>query len=344
MSYARGLAAINLECPPEIPRTEYLSHPAYIKYLTGLDSNDPAQAEEAYRQTCAKLDYDFIWLTGNHSTQNGRSTWMGTSAFSENQQDVRGHVDGFASVKEVLACNPVEEYGIPDLAEQAERHRQELATARRRVPDAVVPGGIYNTVFTWAILAFGWEMFMQAAMDDPVRFDEILEGFFTISMRDVEAWCETDMPCFICHDDIMWSSGPVFHPDWYRRYIFPRYERLWAPIKAQGKKILFISDGDYTSIVDDIAALGADGFILEPLVDLEYLARKYGQTHVIIGNMDCRELMKGKAEVEAEVERCYQIGRKLPGYFFAVGNHIPYNVPLENVIHYMELIEQHRKR
>jgi hypothetical protein len=344
MSYERGMAAINLECPPEIPRTEYLDHPAYMKFLTGLDLNNPAEAEECQRQTYAKLDYDFWWYVANHSTENGRSTWMGTSTYSENQADVRGHVDGFQSVREVLDVDPIAEWGLPDPQAQAEVHRKELAAARSILPNAVVPGGVYNSVFTWAIIAFGWEMFMQAAMDDPVRFDEILEGFLTLSLRDVEAWCANDIPCFLCHDDIMWSSGPVFHPDWYRKHIFPRYERLWAPIKAKGLKVLFCSDGDFTTMVDDLAAVGADGFIFEPLVDLEQVAAKYGQTHVLIGNMDCRELMRSKANIEAEVERCYAIGRNCPGYFFAVGNHIPYNVPLENVDYYMKLIESHRKR
>lgn len=344
MSYERGLAAINLEMPPEIPRTEYLDHPAYMKFLTGLNPNDPVEGEEARRQTYLKLDYDFMWLTTGWGLEQGRSTWMGTATYSEGQANVRGHVDGFRSSKEVLELNPVEEYGLPDLQEQAAVHQAELDNTRSVVSDAVIPGGIYNTVFTWAIKAFGWEMFMEAAVDDPVRFDQILEGFTEISMRDVEAWLLTDMPVFLCHDDIVWSSGPVFHPDWYRKYIFPRYERLWAPIRAKGLKVIFCSDGDYTGFVDDLAAVGAEGFIFEPMTSLEYVAERYGQTHVIIGNMDCRELMKSREAIEAEVKRCYEIGRKLPGYFYAVGNHIPYNIPVENVDYYMKLIEAYRKR
>ena len=45
--------------PPEIPRTEYLDHPGYVRWLTGLDPDDPEVSEEAWRQTYLKLDYDF---------------------------------------------------------------------------------------------------------------------------------------------------------------------------------------------------------------------------------------------------------------------------------------------
>ena len=346
MSLDRGMAALNLQCPPEIPRTEYLDHPRYVQFLTGLDPNDPAQAEEAWRQTCLKLDYDFYWLTYDGAgLRNGRSSWMGTANYAENQQNVRGHVNGYASVRDILDMDPETEYPQPEFSAVVADFQGFLDRTRAQCPCAIVPGGIYNSVFTWCILAFGWEMFMQAAMDDPVRFDEIMEGFFRISERNVQAWLQTDLPFFLCHDDIVWAAGPVFHPDWYRKNVIARYERLWEPIRKAGLKLIFCSDGKYDVLVDDLAAVGADGFIFEPLTSLEYIAEKYGQTHVIIGNMDCRILQRGpEAAILAEVERCYQIGRHCPGYFFAVGNHIPYNIPVENVDYYMKQIEAHRKR
>jgi hypothetical protein len=346
MSIERGLAALNLEMPPEIPRTEYLDHPRYIQFLTGLDPNDPAQAEEAWRQAYLKLDYDFYWLTYDGvGLDSGRASWMGTSTYAENEQNLRGHVDGYASVRALLDMDPVTEYPQLEGAALVADLQGFLDRTRRQCPGAIVPGGIYNSVFTWCIRAFGWEMFMEAALDDPGRFDEIMEGFFNISQRNVAAWLQTDMPFFLCHDDIVWAAGPVFHPDWYRKNVIARYERLWEPIRRRGLKVVFCSDGNYTELVDDLAAAGADGFIFEPLTSLEYIAEKYGQTHVIIGNADCRILQRGpEAAILAEVERCYQIGRRLPGYFFAVGNHIPYNIPVENVDYYMKQIEAHRKR
>ena len=38
------------------------------------------------------------------------------------------------------------------------------------------------------------------------------------------------------------------------------------------------------------------------------------------------------------------IGRNCPGYFFAVGNHIPHNVPLENALYYFKLIKESGRR
>lgn len=346
MSYERGWKAINLEMQPEIPRTEYISNLRYIRLVSGLDPEDPDQAQEAWRRAYRAMDFDFIWLTFGRPLEPGRRSWMGTAQFAENPAEPpRPHFDAYQSVREVLETDPLEEYRLPDLEETATQFQTMLDNQRRQCPDAVVPGGIYNTVFTWCILAYGWEMFLEAAVTDPVRFDEILEQYTLISERDIAAWLRTDMPLFLCHDDIVWTQGPVFHPDWYRKHIIPRYERLWAPIKERDLKVLFCSDGNYEPLVDDLVAVGADGFIFEPLVSLERLAENYGQSHVLIGNMDCRILMRGPREaIRAEVERCWRVAQKCAGYFYAVGNHIPYNVPVENVAYYMEEIAAHRLR
>ena len=67
--------------------------------------------------------------------------------------------------------------------------------------------------------------------------------------------------------------------------------------------------------------------------------------HVMIGNVDCRILTFGTREaIEAEVRRCAAVGKPCPGYFFAVGNHIPYNIPIENVELYFDLINRLGRR
>jgi uroporphyrinogen-III decarboxylase len=212
-------------------------------------------------------------------------------------------------------------------------------------PDAVFPGGFYNSVFTWNIITFGWELFMLAAKTDPVRFERILDQFTDISMMVAEAHIRAEVPIFLCHDDIVWASGPVFSPAWMREKIFPRLKRLWAPLREAGIKVLFCSDGNFDEFLDDLAEAGAEGFILEPLTDLKRIVERYGRSHVIIGNVDSRILQYGSPdEIRAEVKRCADLGRGCPGYFFAVGNQIPYTVPIPSIECYLEAIEQYGKR
>jgi hypothetical protein len=317
MSYERGWAALNLRMPSTIPHTEYCSHPELVKYITGLNPRNKEEQAGAWQRFYQLTDYDLLWVSNDGPEWKGRVTSMGHAVFQEDGSDYNPDVYcPFKGAEEVLSFKPVAEYGIPDIED-------------------------YKTIFSACIHVFGWEMFLSSAALDEERFDRVLEGFFQISLVNYKAWAKTSIKAFICHDDIVWSAGPVFHPNWYRKHIFSRYKKLWSILKKEGIKVLFCADGNFDEFIDDLAKAGADGFIFEPLTNLEKIVEKYGKTKVIIGNIDTRILAFGtKEEVFKEVKRCADIGRSCPGYFFAVGNHIPHNVPVENALYYLELIKK----
>ena len=136
------------------------------------------------------------------------------------------------------------------------------------------------------------------------------------------------------------------YPDFYRAAIFPRYKKLWDVLHEAGKIVLFCSDGDFTQFVDDIAHAGADGFIFEPMTHLETVAERYGKTHVIMGSkVDCRTLTFGTPrDIQREIDETLPIARKCPGFVFAIGNHLPSNVPLDNARFYLDYLSEHWQR
>lgn len=341
MSLSRGMAAIRLECPSVIPHTQYITHPLWLESLAGCKQNEPG-FRDAWMQ---KLDLDFIWNTGGPDPEKGRMTNMGHAVWQENGSDFDDDFRyPFKDVEDVLSLDPVEEYGLPDIDKQAEEYQAWYKQAQGEW-DAVFTGGLYKTMFSFCIAAFGWDMFLMAAGTDEERFGKVMEGFFKIIMAHTQAWCKTDIEVFLTHDDIVWTQGAVMRPAWYRKYVFPYYQRYWEEVRNAGKKVLFCSDGNFTEFIDDIADAGAQGFIFEPTTSLEYIVEKYGKTHVIIGNADTRILTFGtKDEVYAEVKRCMDLGRDCPGFFFAVGNHIPPNVPIENANACMEAYWEMRNR
>jgi len=181
----------------------------------------------------------------------------------------------------------------------------------------------------------GWDMLLLALGTDEHKFGKLMDGYYEWVKQFYEAYAETDIPVFMCHDDMVWTSGPFASPEWYRKYVFPKIKKLLAPIKASGKKILFTSDGNYTEFFDDVVECGVDMLVMEPCCDMELFAKKHGQTHGFVGNADCRILTDGsRDDIYKEVERCMNIGKKYPGYIMATGNHIPPNVPVDNALYY----------
>ena len=344
MSFARGREALHLHTPDKIPHTQYISHDEFTLRKTGIDTRDPEQQSLAWPALAKALDYDFIWNTCEMPVQ-GRTTRMGHAEWSQTD-DMDTAVDcPFATTDEVLNFDPVEEYGIPNFDSLVGYFRKHLDDQKQLYPEAVVTGGRYNTLFSACIRTFGWEMFLTSVPHNEEKFNNILEGFYELTMAEIKAWLNTDMSVYLCHDDIVWTSGAVFNPDWYRKYIFPKYKRLWKPLKDAGKIILYCADGNFTEFVDDIAEAGADGFIFEPSTSLEYIVQRYGQSKIIIGNVDCRILQFGTREaIEKELIRCIDLGKPCPGYFMAVGNHIPNGIPYENIEYFFELFENIRNR
>ena len=181
---------------------------------------------------------------------------------------------------------------------------------------------------------------------DRRRMERVIEGFFQQTLHHVRAWAQTSIEVFIQHDDMVWSSGPFMHPDFYRSAIFPRYQKLWQVLHDAGKVVLFCSDGDFTCFIDDIAAAGADGFIFEPMTGLQAVVSRYGKSKVIMSSqVDCRTLTFGtRSEIQHEIDATLRLARDCPGFVFAVGNHLPNNIPVENVLFYLEYLSKHWDR
>lgn len=352
MSYADGWAALNLEMPSRVPRTEYSAetHWDLVTAVTGQVVGVTSTVEEMERAQQAfyqDWNYDFFWsvlIDGRELA--AQRTDMGHAAYAAGGVDQRPIGDcPFHDPEEVFAFDPWEAYGTQsnaDLVQRFEAHYQENCRVH---PDGVNMTGTYITLVSGLIEVFGWEMLLLAAGDDPQRFGEVANRYAGWMQQYFDAMAASNVPVIMMHDDIVWTAGAIFHPDWYRTYVFPHYRRYLAPLQEAGKKIIFTSDGTYTDFIDDIAACGVHGFVMEPTTDMAAVAERYGKTHVIIGNADTRILLSGtREEIDAEVARCMAIGKACPGFFMAVGNHIPPNTSVEHALWYQDAYERLSRR
>lgn len=352
MSYREGMAAINLDTPARVPRTEYSAdtHWTLVKAVTGIEVDASSPAELRIRASVAfrrAWNYDLNWNVLTHNEIFGElRTKMGHAVYASGGVDYDQEVVcPFKEPEEVLCFDPWEAYGPRDRRKLTEEFENHYRKACNLDPDAVNMTGIYVTCVSGLIEIFGWEMLLLATGLDPDGFGQVTNRYASWIQQYFDALGEADVPVVMVHDDIVWTSGAIFHPEWYRKYVFPSYRRLFSPLIDSGKKVLYTSDGTYTEFIDDIAASGVHGFVLEPTTDMKYIAERYGKTHIFIGNADTRALLNGTREdIYAEVKRCMDIGKGCPGFFMAVGNHIPSNTPIENAIYYNDTYEQLSRR
>jgi hypothetical protein len=352
MSFQDGWAALHLEMPDRVPRTEYSleMHNGLIRKLCGIEVT-PQSDEETKRQAGQAIikafDYGFVWSTLIHTQVFGSNrTDMGHAAYQEGGADYQAKTKVlYEDPEEALRFDPWALYGAVDPVKATAGFNADYDTKTALNSDTVNMTGIYVTCMSGLIEIFGWDMLLLMAGIDPDGLGALTNRYCDWILQYFKALAQCKSPVVMIHDDIVWTEGAFLHPDWYRRFIFPNYRRLFAPLHEAGKIIMYTSDGNYTEFIDDIAGAGINAFVLEPLTDMGYIAEKYGKTHAFVGNADTRILLSGtKDDIRAEVKRCMDIGKQYPGFFMAVGNHIPPNTPLDNVLYYNDVYREFSRR
>jgi hypothetical protein len=338
--------------PPRVPHYEpsLYHHWGVLKRLTGIEvrpDSDEETKRRGNRELVKLFNYDYVFSILIHNQVfGGKCTDMGHAAYAAGGTDFR--LQGKALYDdpgEALKFDPWELYGAIDEKKAVADFNAHWKRNREIFPDTVTMTGIYVTCMSGLIEIFGWDMLLEAAGTDPDAFGEVANRYSDWILQYSKALAKCDSPVVMIHDDTVWTSGPFIHPGWYRRYIFPNYQKIFAPLKEAGKIIMYTCDGNYTEFIDDVAATGVHSMMMEPTTDMAAVAERYGKKIAFVGNADTRILLLGtKEDIRAEVKRCMDIGKKYPGYFFSVSNHIPANTPVDSVLYFKDAFEEMGRR
>ena len=128
-------------------------------------------------------------------------------------------------------------------------------------------------------------------------------------------------------------------PELWRRFIKPRAAEEYRACHAAGMKVLIHSCGDVSSIFDDLIEIGVDMFnpFQPEVMDVYALLKKYRGRLAFNGGLSTqRTLPYGTvADVRRESEQLLKAGRE-GGYIFAPAHAVEGDVPLENMLAFIE--------
>ena len=346
--------------PKKMVHWEHFSCPDAETYLTGINYYDhPRQCRLRLRERYPQLDLpipesddpkprprmDSETLTADHNRHTVRWGDGETGTFQHGEAF-------FHSPEEVFAFSPLAkgdfrdwehvvnnwDFSSEEALYQSMRPNYPSEWGDQAPEDSTASAGIYNTMFMWPLLTFGWELFLQCCLDP--RFEGVMEEFTELNRRVFRTFARLPVNFIVCHDDIVMTRGPVCSPKWMKKYIFPRYEEFWGIARAAGKRVIFMSDGCMDAYADDVMACGAAGIISEPYTDYKALARRYPNCF-LAGEGDNRVLMRNDPlEIRAMVDSMVETGRMSGGYMMCIGNHIPWNVPPPAIKLYLDLSEE----
>jgi len=144
-------------------------------------------------------------------------------------------------------------------------------------------------------------------------------------------------------EDIAFKGRSFMSPEMFREFIQPHYVSICQLLRDHGIDVIFVdSDGYLGELIPLWMEVGINGF--SPLevaagMDARALKKKYGKDIVLAGNVDKRAVIRGKAEVDREVDKVKEL-LDLGGYFPAVDHSVPPDVPYENFQYFLEKLRE----
>ena len=205
--------------------------------------------------------------------------------------------------------------------------------------------GHYQLVVHYMPYWCDWAVFMELLASEPDRCRPLFDRCEDYSVEIMEAWANSGAPAFIAHEDLCSTRGPIFSPEFLRREIFPRYKRIYEPLRRKGIKVLATSDGLIESIAPDLMDAGADGLFLEPMNDIGRMVDLVGPGGILWGGGSSVVVTTGTpVTIREDVRQRMQQARRLPGFFFALGGEAPHNVPAANFQAYLSACAEYGKR
>ncbi len=184
----------------------------------------------------------------------------------------------------------------------------------------------YGTLITRATIEFGWEPFLMALVLDPEGFARILDRFGEASLAVASGWAQTEgTELIVIHDDIAGTRGLVLSPAYLRKHVFPWYARIFAAIRQAGRKVLYISDGNYADVLDDLVPLGVDGLYVESSsMDPAAFMRRAGADKLYLIKTDSRAVDFGTPEeIREELGALRALHQEFPGMMIYRGGGNP---------------------
>jgi uroporphyrinogen decarboxylase-like protein len=342
MGAERARKALRGQATDCIPLLDQPTHAGFLQKLTGIDPFEDTTS--AVVAALGKLDVDFLAFglpepamrraDGKHQYGLRPTEWRHTGR-------TLGDLATYDPALTRSDLPGVDERGCEAQIRTRIDHESAL------VGDCLCNAGFtFTTCIHYAAEDLDWEEFLIACLAEEENVGVFLDRCQLASEKVFRAHAAAGVEVMFSHDDIAMSTGTVQSPDWLRRNVLRRYPEIWRPIKEAGVPLLFMTDGDFSAVADDLLEAGADGFFLDaPCMDLPDLVRRCGRDKVYYTGPSPAVMTTGApGDVRDAVARLAEVARDLPRFFFHLPGGYTRNMPVENVQSWYEACREYGRR
>lgn len=232
-------------------------------------------------------------------------------------------------------------YRLPELGPYVEQYlrprwSEELPASRNSFRVASHSFGLFERA--WSLR--GFENFCRDLIENPTFCEELIEMIADWMLESIDLLLSVPVDAIMLTDDYADQRGMIFGLDRFQRFFVPQWKRIFQRIRKSGVYSILHVCGCATPGVPDLIDCGLD--CLESLqpeaMDVYAFKREYGRDIRLWGGLGAQSTLPfGSAQnVRDETKRLKRELGQGGGYVLAPAKNFCDQVPIENVIAYLE--------
>jgi uroporphyrinogen decarboxylase len=188
----------------------------------------------------------------------------------------------------------------------------------------------------------GMQNLLMDFHDHPGFVHELLETIADYNIAQIQQALQYDIDAVYFGDDWGQQRGLQMGPKIWHQFIYPVLKRMYAVVRAAGKYVFIHSCGDVDEVFEDLIDIGLNCFnpFQPEVMDVPGLMERFRGRLTFHGGLSTqRTLPFGTVEdVRKETRRLLDMGAR-GGYIFAPAHDVEGDVPLENMLAFLELVQ-----
>jgi uroporphyrinogen decarboxylase len=248
----------------------------------------------------------------------------------------------FGVVQEYLLAEPsLQGYSFPEPDDVGirEKCRRLVACRDRQYTMYIIGFSLFERA--WSLR--GMEDLLVDFIANPAFVEELLDRIVEYNLKVVDIVAQYPIDCIFFGDDWGQQKGLIMGPGYWRAFIRPRLRRMYGHVKSKGMRVAQHSCGDIHEVFPDLIEAGMDIYnTFQPEVyDIAEMKKLYGGRVTFYGGVSAQQLLPRAtpAEVRTEVRRLMELLGTEGGYIVAPTHSIPDDVPVENILAFLEAVE-----
>ena len=220
-----------------------------------------------------------------------------------------------------------------------------LASKARGLTEPYRLFGLGFGLFERAWLLRGMENLLSDLLEHPTFVHELLDGVLDIHLRTMDLVAKrVPLEGYFGGEDWCDQRGVIMGPRLWRQFIKPRLAKIIARSHEHGLPYICHSCGNLLPLVDDLLEIGMDGLeSLQPeAMDVVELKRRTQGRMVLIGGLGVQSTLPfgSPEQVRVAAQRLLRELGRGGGYVLAPAKPIMEDVPIENVVAFIEVATQ----